>query len=174
MDFLSQPAQVVAIVVAAVACVYDVRTRRIPNALTFGAALAALAFHAAAGGPAEVVRSASGWIVGLLLFFPFFALGGLGAGDVKLLAALGAWLGPGPILSIAIYSAMSGGVMALAIAVRAGYLKRAFQNIFGLLNFWAIAGLRPQPELTLERASAPRLAYAVPIFTGLIVTLWIR
>ena len=78
---------------AALACVSDLRTRRIPNALTFGAALRAGRFtcHRRRDGRG---RSLGGWLLGVVLFFPLFALRGLGAGDVKLLAALGAWLGP--------------------------------------------------------------------------------
>src|SRR5215471_21444666 len=93
-----------ALVVAAVACIADWRSRRIPNALTLSAALAAVACQALIGGTAGEATSASGWLIGVALFFPFFALGGLGTGDVKLLGAIGAWLGPSVVLRVAMYS----------------------------------------------------------------------
>ena len=57
------------------------------------------------------------WIVGVALFFPFFALGGMGAGDVKLLAALAAWLGPIDAVYMAMFSSIAGGVIGLGVTV---------------------------------------------------------
>src|SRR6187402_2302320 len=79
--------------IALAACMTDLRTRRVPNALTLGAALAAVAFHAATSAGSGLLFAVLGWGVGLLMFLPLFALRGIGGGDVKLLAALGAWLG---------------------------------------------------------------------------------
>src|SRR6185436_6179405 len=100
---------VVVLVVALVAVACDVRTRRIPNWLTFGAAAAARAYGAFAAGLPRVGTSAAGWLAGAALFFPFFALGGMGAGDVKLLAALAAWLGPAESVWLAMFAAAAGG-----------------------------------------------------------------
>src|SRR5207247_86600 len=81
-----------ALCVAVVACVCDLRSRRIPNVLTFGAAAAAFAYHFTTGGVGALGQSALGWLVGVLVFIVPFALRGLGGGDVKLVAALGAWI----------------------------------------------------------------------------------
>src|SRR5438132_1059179 len=81
------------LLVGFVACGFDLRTRRIPNALTFGAALLGLVFHAVIGGVSGFGSSLGGLATGLAIFFPIFALGGLGGGDVKLLACIGAWVG---------------------------------------------------------------------------------
>lgn len=160
------------LLIAAVAVASDVRTRRIPNALTFGGALAALAYMGATAGLRGAGIAASGWLVGAALFFPFFALRGMGAGDVKLLAALGAWLGPHDTIWLAIFAAMAGGVFAIIVAMAGGYLATAFRNVWVILTHWRVAGVQPVPGLTLTDAKAPRLAYAVPIATGLVVTLW--
>lgn len=160
--------------VAAAGCATDLRTRRIPNWLTGGAALAATLYHLWTGGPYGLWLSLAGCAMGVALFFLPFALGGLGGGDVKLLAALGAWAGPGDALWIALYSGVAGGVLAIMTAVGHGYLKTAATNVWHLLVHWRRAGLVPLPELTLERSGAPKLAYALPILCGTLVTLWQR
>ena len=165
---------VVALAVALVACVTDVRSRRIPNALTFSAAALAVLVHGAVGGFGGLVAAIGGWLLGVALFLPFFALGGMGAGDVKLLAALGAWLGPRETFWVAIYASMAGGLMAVAVALGSGYLKTALQNVRNLTTYWALVGPRPVPGITLEESNAPRLAYALPIFAGTVVTVWLR
>lgn len=168
------PAQIAALVVAATACAYDLRTGRIPNALTFGAALVALPFHALTGGPSALATAGGGWLIGIALFCPFFALGGLGAGDVKLLGAIGAWIGPAAVLHVGLYSALAGGVFAVVVALRAGYLRQALHNVRFLWTFWLTVGLKPVEGLTLDQQKTPRLAYAVPMLTGLLVTLWLQ
>jgi hypothetical protein len=66
-------------------------------------------------------------------------------------------------------------VLGIAVAACTGYLKQAFRNIWGLLLFWRVAGIQPLPELTLSAdRKAPRLAYAVPVLAGLMVTLWLQ
>ena len=164
----------VAVGVAAAACATDLRTRRIPNALTLGAALAALAWRAMSGDAAVLGAGLGGWLVGALILAVPFWLGGLGGGDVKLLAALGAWVGPSEALWIALYTGLTGGVLALAVALAHGYMGQAARNIWLLLCHWRVAGLRALPELTLDGSSAPRLAYALPIFCGVVVTTWLR
>ncbi len=164
-----------AIAVAAVACGFDLRTRRIPNVLTLGAAFAAIVFSVATRGSAGVVTAGGGWLLGVVLFFPFFALGGMGAGDVKLLGAIGAWLGPQAVLQVALCSAIAGGVFAVAVALQTGYLRQALRNLKTLLTVWFTTGLKPVEGITLEgQQNAPRLAYALPMLAGLLVTVWLQ
>jgi len=154
------------------ACVSDVTTSRIPNALTFGAAALAVVFHAAAPAGLGATHAVLGLIVGLAVFFPLFALGAMGAGDVKLMAALGAWVGWQPVILVALYGSVAGGVLALVVAARSRYLKQAFTNIRALGMYWLVNGIKPLPELTLESKQSMRLPYAVAIAAGLAVTLW--
>src|SRR4030095_1932515 len=79
---------------AVVGCLHDLRNRRIPNYLTFGSAALAVLYAGVAAGWAGLCVALAGWSVGIVLFIPFFLLRGMGGGDVKLLAALGAWVGP--------------------------------------------------------------------------------
>jgi prepilin peptidase CpaA len=163
---------VVVLVVGVVACVTDVRSRRIPNILTFGAAACGLLFHLSVAGLPGLATAVGGWATGVALFLPFFLLRGMGAGDVKLLAALGAWLGPMQTIWLALFASMAGGVMALIVASSTGYLRSLFRNIGNMLLFWYVAGPRPVPDQTLDRSASPRLAYAIPIFVGTVITLW--
>ncbi len=160
------------LVIGGVASVWDVRTGRIPNLLTFGAASLAILFYLVTGGPRAAGWSLAGWAVGCALFLPVFLLGGMGAGDVKLLAALGAWVGPYQALQVAFFAALTGGGMAVVVAVARGYLRRALSNIWLLLCYWRVAGIRPLDEMSLSAASGPRLAYALPITAGSLLALW--
>jgi prepilin peptidase CpaA len=163
-----------AVVLGVAATVCDFRTRRIPNRLTFGAAAVAFAYFLVTGGTRTLLASVAGWGIGLALFLPFFLLRGMGAGDVKLLAAFGAWLGPWQVVWTALYGAVAGGVLALVLALGSGYLREALRNLWGLFSFWRAAGLQQHPELTLSRARGPRLAYALPITIGMVAALWLR
>jgi prepilin peptidase CpaA len=165
---------VVAVTIALVACVTDLRSQRIPNILTFGGALAGVVFHTASGAADGLFLSVSGWVVGVAVFLLPFVLGGMGAGDVKLVAALGAWLGPMDTLWLGIYTALAGGIAALVLAVARGYLRQALSNIYLLLMHWRITGIRPLREVSLAGSGGPRLAYAVPVLGGLVATLWLR
>lgn len=164
----------VIIAIVTVACFFDLRTRRIPNALTFGAAIAGFAFAGAVNGLNGLGMSLAGWAVAVALFLPFFLLRGMGAGDVKLLGAIGAWLGPAGALATAFFTALAGGVLALLVVLARGYFAESMRNLWALLMHWRVFGLRPVPELTLQSSRGPRLAYAVPIAAGALVTLWIR
>jgi prepilin peptidase CpaA len=160
--------------IGAVACVTDFRSRRIPNVLTFGASAAALVFGVISGGAAGLGWSAAGWAVGCAVFLPWFLLGGMGAGDVKLLAALGAWAGPSTAVWMALYAGIAGGVFAIIVALSRGYLREMCRNLWGLLMFWRVAGVQPHPELTLRTGRGPRLPYAFPITAGAVAVLWLR
>lgn len=161
-------------VVLPLACISDLRTRRIPNTLTFSAIVTAVVFHAVNGGLSVAGWSLTGCGVGALLFFPMFALRGMGGGDVKLLAAVGAWLGPSQVVIAALATSIAGGVIAVAVALAHGYLKTAVGNLWMLLTHWRVTGIGPLENVTLQGTQGPRLAYAFPIAIGTVVTLWLQ
>ncbi len=103
---------------ALVATVVDIRVRRIPNALT--AAMAGVGVGLAASGVSGISLPSSvvGFIVGFALMMPGHALGATGAGDVKLMAAVGAIVGPALVVSAFLFTAIAGGVLAIAVAAR--------------------------------------------------------
>jgi prepilin peptidase CpaA len=163
-----------ALVVAAIAAVFDLKTKRIPNVLTFGGALCGCLLQASTDGTRGLGLAIAGWLIGVLLFFPFFALGGMGAGDVKLVGAIGACLGPLGALHVALGAAIAGGVVAVMVSLRHGYFATSIGNLRRLFGFWFTHGLTPMPDLTLSSGSGPRLAYAVPILIGTLGALWLR
>ena len=158
----------------AAAAATDTTTRRIPNALTFGAAAVGVAFAAATGGVQGLGWSVAGWMVGLLLFLPLFALRAMGGGDVKLLAAFGAWLGPALVCWVAVYGAIAGGALALPLVLWRGRLRTTIANMWGVVTHWRLAGVQPHPVVTLDNPDALRMPYALPIALGVLVTLWLR
>ena len=158
--------------VVAVGAVVDVRSRRIPNFLTFGAAVAGIGLHAWTAGCAGLLFGVSGWLLGAVLFLPMFLLRAMGAGDLKLLAAVGSFLGPIGVLWAAFFTALAGGVLALLIAVFNRYTRTAFRNLRAMLGFWQAIGIQPYPGVTLSDGSGPRLAYGLAIAAGTLAAVW--
>ena len=111
----------------------DVRTRRIPNWLT-GAIVGAAFGLAFGGGPVTPMRALLGLVVGLALMLPGHVIGATGAGDVKLMAAVGAVVGPDVIFRAFLYSAVAGGVLAVVVAVRRGRLGTTLQATTNLVT----------------------------------------
>ena len=63
-------------------------------------------------------------------------------------------------------------MLGVIVATARGYLPTALRNVFAMLAYWRAVGLRPMPNLTLDSAKTPRLAYAIPIFAGTLITVW--
>lgn len=169
---MTVPVSFVVVSVASIAAMFDVSTRRIPNLLTFGAAAFGVVYHTIDGGAYGLGQASLGWLTGLVLFLPFFALGGMGAGDVKLIAALGSWFGPIGALQLAAATALAGGLVAIVVMIHAQYLRQATRNLGLLVTHWWVNGISALPELTLASSHGPRLAYAVPILLGTLGVLW--
>ena len=108
----------------AAAAFIDLRTRRVPNALTGLLALSGLVFAVSGIGHLSVGAAVLGFFVGLALMLPGHLLGATGAGDVKLFAAMGSLLGPAPIVGAFLYTALAGGALAVAVAVHRRRLRR--------------------------------------------------
>jgi prepilin peptidase CpaA len=150
----------------------DLRTYRIPNYLTLGAALTGLIFQTALFGWGGLVTGLLGLLLGFSLLIPVYALGGLGAGDVKALAALGAWLGPWLTLMLFCYMAIAGGLMALAVLIYKGLLwaklRQYWQYLVSLILFRP-TGLSSGPAPQAEVKGIP---YGVAMALGMVALFW--
>lgn len=100
------------IVLVGVFAIIDLRTHRIPNALTAGAAVAGFAWNLWATGSSGALASCGGLLSGLAVLLPFYLAGGLGAGDVKAMAAVGAFLGPKGALLAGAWTLIIGAILA--------------------------------------------------------------
>ena len=144
-----------------IATVIDVRSRRIPNELT--ASLAGIGLGLAITGVSGLTWAAAlaGFVLGLLLMLPGYALGATGAGDVKLMAAVGAIVGPALVVTAFLFTAVAGGVLAVAVAVRRQRLAATLVQAGALVS---APGAAPQMVRTADRAS--RFAYGPAIAIG--------
>jgi prepilin peptidase CpaA len=147
----------------------DWHSRRIPNFLTFGGALAGIVFQTAVMGWSGLFYSVTGLMLGLVLMLLPYILGGMGAGDVKALAALGAWLGPKSIFSVFCYMGLAGGLMSLGVLIWNGILWRYIRRGWVLLQNLALS----RGQTIFEEISTPRseltegLPYGVAIALGM-------
>lgn len=116
-------------IVLAVAVITDLRSRRIPNWLVLPFLAAGIAVSGGIHGWRGVGQSFAGAGLGLLLFGLLFWMGGMGAGDVKLAAAIGAWIGPGQLFIALVLTGLAGGVIALGWAAWGGFLKELFLDL---------------------------------------------
>lgn len=146
---------------ALAATVVDIRTRRIPNALT--ATMAGVGVGLAASGVSGVTLLASigGFALGLALMLPGHALGATGAGDVKLMAAVGAMVGPGTVVTAFAFTAIAGGILAVGVAVRRQRLRATLSGTGKLIA--APTGIKNQIGAA---SSASRFAYGPAIAVG--------
>ena len=144
----------------ATAAVIDSRTRRLPNWLTVPAVLLGLVFHTATGGLSGLGLSLAGLATGFGILFVLWLIGGSGGGDVKLMAALGAWVGFTPILIVFFLSAMVaalGGTFVLGVrAIGRGWYR--VRPVFDPMK------KKKTRRPTVEQKSRRRLLpYAVPV-----------
>jgi prepilin peptidase CpaA len=144
-----------------VATVIDIRTRRIPNALT--ATMAAVGVGVAAAGISGISlgMAIGGFLIGLVLMLPGHALGATGAGDVKLMAAIGAIVGPGLVVNAFLFTAVAGGVLALVVALRRRRLSATLATTARMIA--APAGARREIE---SATPSSRFAYGPAIAVG--------
>lgn len=152
---------------AAVACsgalsaAIDLRTRRVPNAATAAIAAAGLGFAAAGVSGHSIGGALAGMTIGFVLMLPGHVLGATGAGDVKLLAAMGTLLGPAAIFYAFLYTAIAGGVLATAVAVRR---RRFGDTLDGVASLVQTRGASAQTITSPTRNN--RFAYAPAIAVG--------
>ena len=156
-----------ALLVLAMVC--DFATARIPNWLTISAAIGAVAWHTSAAGWAGMLTSAAGWFVGIALLLVPWLLGGLGAGDAKLMGAVGAFLGSKGCFVAFLGTALVGGIAAVALLAWHGTLGPACRRWLRMGAFLTLG--QPGYEAPPEPERTPRLRYGFAIAVGTIGVL---
>jgi prepilin peptidase CpaA len=165
----------VALVLTAV--VYDLRSRRIPNALVASGIALGLFIQTVApeggglfshpAGALGLLPALLGGLLGFGLFLPLYALRAMGAGDVKLLAMIGVWLGAPAVAYAALWSLLAGGVLSLAWALGTGVLRRVVANLQEMfLASWVHLQAGAGIAVVMSGTTTGRLPYAVAIACG--------
>ena len=159
-------------------CVVDVRTRRIPNALSGPALALGVILGGIAGGTPGVVASLAGAALIIAMLLPAFALGGIGGGDVKMMAAVGAFLGPRLALCGLLVGMTLGGVVMAVHLARLGRLGEKLVSLRHMI--FSAAVLRSVEPLRMAAGDpvAISLPYSIPLALGAtlvaVATAWSR
>jgi len=162
----------VAIILVLACAVFDWRSRKIPNALTLPAIGAGLALHALTDGGAGLAFSAKGLALGAGLFFVPYYLGGMGAGDVKLMGAVGALLGWRLTLAALFYTALAGGLCAVFAMLRARAIGSSFARLGAMFQL-LFANKRFPAADTLDGRSVT-IPYALPVALGTVAAIFLK
>jgi len=162
------------VLTVALGATFDIGTRRIPNFITVGGLAVALVLRLSIGGVDALVGGLLGALLAFLLTFPLFMLKGMGGGDVKLLTAVGAFLGPYGTFVALLATALVGGVLAIVVSLRRRRLGESLAGTFTVMRgmvLRAISSGKVQTVPTLETRDAVTVPYGVAIAAGAVIAL---
>ncbi len=147
----------------------DLVHKKIYNVMTIPGICVGIGINVLLWGWTGLGQSFLACLLGLFIFFIPFMMGGMGGGDVKLMAAIGATKGFEFVFHVALFSALVGGMMAVAILIWRKQFYPAIKKIFHLL-FWVISfGHWPKPFFD---KTSPGIPFGVAIVAGSVWTLW--
>ncbi len=162
------------LIVLAIATFTDVRSCRIPNWLVLPFLVAGIAVSGWMHGWHGVGQSLLGIGLGTVVLGFFYWMGGMGMGDLKLCAAVGAWIGPAQLLVALVLTGIAGGIMALCWAIGGGFVGELFSGTGDLIFGLRKRGLRPHPELILDNPLTRKMPYAPAIAIGTLISFFSR
>jgi prepilin peptidase CpaA len=154
-----------------VACITDVRWRRVPNKLVLLLTILGLAFSAWSNPWLPgVARAATGLLVGFAIWIGFYLVGGMGAGDVKLFAAAATWLGPTGAWQASLVAALLGGVLSLGALIAQRRLREGSERVA-----IAISTMSAAPLGAVEAGVARKryLPYGIALSGGALLVAWV-
>lgn len=164
-------------ILAAIAGYTDWRSRRIPNWLTMQGFLLGILTNTLVGGWAGTKDSLLGAGLGLALLLPFVVIRALGAGDWKLVGALGAFLGPRPLILVLVVTILVNGVMAVAMIVWKKRVAETARNFLRMLAAFATLHL-PGRDLTLDNPDAVKVPFGIAVAVAMILytvsRIWVQ
>lgn len=149
-----------------VSSILDFKYQKIPNFLTFPSMIIGLGSAFLYAGKSGFLFSLAGLALGIFLLIIPYALGGMGAGDVKLLGAVGSFLGPGGVFISFLLTAMAGGLYAIFIIL---YHRSLFKGYFKGFRDTVLALIltkKYMPEPVIDSKGRPRLCYGIAIALG--------
>ena len=167
MNFLGDPfLTIVLSSILIVAAIIDIRIQKIPNILTFPTMVVGLTYHSVAKGWGGLVFSSEGLAIGIAIFLIPYMMGGMGAGDAKLMGAVGAMIGPKGVLIACLFTAIVGGIYAMVVFLfNMQYLKGFIaRSAITVKAFAFTRNFIPIPADESEKK--PRLCYGVAIAIG--------
>ncbi len=162
------------VVVLGVATFTDLRSRRIPNWLVLPFLAAGILVSVWTQGWHGLGQSLAGALLGLAIYGVLFWMGGMGAGDVKLAAAIGAWIGPQQLIFALVLTGMVGGVMVFCWALFGGFLKELFTGAGNLAFGWNESGGLRDPEMVISNPMKRKMPYAPAIAIGTLISFFAR
>lgn len=160
--------------VVVAAAVVDIRSRRIPNWLSLPYLVAGVVVSAYWGGMTGLGSSIAGIGLATVIVGILWYLRGMGMGDLKLLAAVGAWVGPGQLLLALVATGIAGGFLALGYALWHGSVGRALDGTAELILRFPENGFRPHRTIRLDNAHALKMPYAPAIAIGTIFSFFAK
>lgn len=152
--------------VALSAAITDVRERRIPNRLTYSGMITGLALQTALHGRRGLLLGLGGGLLFGGVFLLFHLVRAMGAGDVKLAAALGCIVGPTGSWQVMFFTAIAGGMLAIVMMVMTGRIKQTLSNTWRIATFHAMHGVRAHPFINLDNPAAVRMPYGLAFAAG--------
>jgi prepilin peptidase CpaA len=155
-----------AVMVAVAGAFNDVRSARIPNKLTYSAIVAAIVARTVLLGLSGVKSCGVGILLAGGLFAVLFVLGAMGGGDLKMMAAIGAWVGGTHILTVVIAIGLVGGVLALTSTIFSRNTIQTVRNIARLIAYRFTSGLQPHPEMNIQAPGSKRVPFGLAIALG--------
>jgi prepilin peptidase CpaA len=164
--FLEKYFIICGVLVALGGAVSDIRTARIPNRLTYSAVLTALSLRVILLGLPGLKSGALGMLVAGGLFLLLYVLGAMGGGDMKLMAAVGAWVGSTQVMTLILAAALAGGILAIGRIIFTKMAGQTFRNMVRLIFYRLTSGLQPHPELNVQSPSSQRVPFGVAIAVG--------
>jgi len=173
LSYLAPGLQGIHLLLVIAAAVFDLRQRRIPNWLAVSGFVLGIAMNTFLFELPGLWTSLEGAGVALLVYVPLFALRAMGAGDAKLMAAVGAITGPMNWLGILILTSVFGGVLAVVLVLGKGRVRHTLGNLKLILTSWRFRHLPYDlsPELDVGSEQALRLPHAVSILLGTVAFL---
>ena len=159
-----------ALALAVAAAVMDVQQHCIPNWLTYPGMALGVVLRWLFFGWKGLGSALTGCLLAGAIVFLFYMIRAMGAGDVKLLAAIGSIVGPSHAVVVLLATAVCGGVLAIVYAVYSRRVGETLRNVGAVLQFHSSSGIQAHPEFNLDNPSALRMPYGLAIAAGTLYT----